>query len=61
MTDSRHSHPLNPDPPYPAGAPQPPDLDVDPEQFLDDDERDERKVPENQDVTHDSATSEPPD
>ncbi|MFT7838594.1 hypothetical protein Q5530_20835 [Saccharothrix sp. BKS2] len=31
--------PLNPDPPRSPGTPEPPDLDVDPEQFLDEDER----------------------
>ncbi|MBP2335236.1 hypothetical protein JOF41_001414 [Saccharothrix coeruleofusca] len=30
---------INPDPPYAPGTPQPPDLDVDVEQFLDEDER----------------------
>ncbi|WP_447006970.1 hypothetical protein ACRAKI_11090 [Saccharothrix isguenensis] len=37
--------PVNPDPPHSPGTPEPPDLDVDPNQFLDEDERrgDERR------------------
>ncbi|ROP36799.1 hypothetical protein [Saccharothrix texasensis] len=30
---------INPDPPRSPGTPEPPDLDVDPEQFLDEGER----------------------
>ncbi|MEU5694984.1 hypothetical protein [Actinosynnema sp. NPDC020468] len=33
------AHPLNPDPPYAPGTPEPPDLDVDPSRFLGEDER----------------------
>jgi hypothetical protein len=35
---------INPDPPHSPGTPEPPDLDVDPEQFLDDDERQGEKA-----------------
>ncbi|WP_143532782.1 hypothetical protein [Saccharothrix sp. ALI-22-I] len=31
--------PINPDPPHSAGTPEPPNLDVDPEQFIDEDEK----------------------
>jgi hypothetical protein len=31
--------PINPDPPHSPGTPEPPDLDVDPEQFLGEGER----------------------
>ncbi|MBB4967125.1 enoyl-CoA hydratase/carnithine racemase [Saccharothrix violaceirubra] len=37
------AHPINPDPPYAPGTPEPPDLDVDPEQFLEDDEKERRR------------------
>jgi hypothetical protein len=50
---------LTPDPPRPPGTPEPPDLDVDVEQF----ERsgsDDRDVPVHADVDEDSATPEPP-
>ncbi|WP_186762712.1 hypothetical protein [Lentzea tibetensis] len=39
---------INPDPPYSPGTPEPPNLDVDVEQFMDDRER-----PAGQDVTED--------
>jgi len=35
--------PLNPDPPHSPGTPEPPDLDVDAEQFLSDEERADRR------------------
>ncbi|WP_367129820.1 hypothetical protein [Saccharothrix sp. HUAS TT1] len=37
--DSNESERINPDPPRSPGTPEPPDLDVDPEQFLEEGER----------------------
>ncbi|MFI9009355.1 hypothetical protein ACIGNX_19210 [Actinosynnema sp. NPDC053489] len=39
LEDDSNETRVNPDPPHSPGTPQPPDLDVDPEQFLDEDER----------------------
>jgi hypothetical protein len=55
MTE-QNDRPITPDPPRSPGTPEPPDLDVDVEQF-----GETRKAPENQDVTSDSALPEPPD
>ena len=41
--DSNESERINPDPPRSPGTPEPPNLDVDPEQFLDEDERQEKR------------------
>ncbi|WP_170211858.1 hypothetical protein [Saccharothrix australiensis] len=35
--------PLNPDPPHSPGTPEPPDLDVDPEQFMSEEEQAARR------------------
>lgn len=49
--------PVSPDPPYPAGAPEPPNLDVDPRQFMEE----PPTIPAHQDVTSHTAIPEPPD
>jgi hypothetical protein len=46
---------LTPDPPRPPGAPELPDLDVDPEQFLDDG----ADVPQDEGVDPDAVAPEP--
>jgi hypothetical protein len=46
---------LTPDPPRPPGAPELPDLDVDPEQFLDGGP----DTPPDEDVNPDAAAPEP--
>lgn len=48
--------PLTPDPPRPPGTPELPDLDIDPEQFMDDG----AQVPPDEDVNLDAAAPEPP-
>jgi hypothetical protein len=46
-----YNRPVTPDPPRPPGTPELPDLDVDPEQFMDDG----AEVPRDEDVTPDAA------
>jgi hypothetical protein len=41
---------LNPDPPQPPGTPDPPDLDVDVEQFMTDEERAAEPEPDDEPV-----------
>jgi len=52
---SHDREPLTPDPPRPPGTPEPPDLDIDVEQFLR-----EPAVPPEEDVNLAAGASEPP-